>query len=412
MSNEQPVAMVSLIRAAATRAGNSGLSTASRQVVTVDGSKVTGAGTAIAGWAAGTVADQAVRTLTDQAVRSLSVPDMVSALTIEEDSSLFMQMLGVRQTFAVDDQEREAIETLMQSATRDAAQQVIRRQQAERVIDALEAGSAGDFEFSEMVSDAFRSKDTADDMELAETPPPTEPNDPRGNSFFDDVARTLGDVSVAVFGRPRRSSDGARTSREEHEYRYCMSPRVSFGGPTAGQSNSEIRFGDFSYVQTAIFIIISALRRGGDARPNSISISENSLEVISDGKITSLDGLSDTASEFSYGNWVDSPCMRRMISGLKRLVRLARSANAKEIVRLTTNSNQVDFIATLVNSVGVENFAQAAIEYIRVSADVRAPNSRQEKESIRATLDVSSELVIVRDSEGNVIQDTRANITG
>ena len=412
MSNEQPVGMVSLIRAAATRAGNSGLSTAARQVVTVDGSKVTGTGNGIAGWAVRTVADQVTRTLTDEAVRNLNVRDMVSSLTIEEDSSLLMQMLDVRRAFTMEPSEQDALNSLIDRVASESNSQLQRRQQAERVMDILENGTDGDFEFSDMVNEAFRAKDEADAAEMAENPPPTEPNDPRGNSFFDDVARTLGDVSNALFGSPRRSSDGARTSREEHEYRYCMSPRVSFGGPAAGQSDSNVPFGDFSYVQAAINVIISSLVRGTNNGPNSISISEQSLDTISNGKVGSIGDLSERATDFSYGNWVDSPCMRRLISGIKRLVRLARSANAKEIVRLTTGQDQSQFIATLVSNIGVQNFAQAAIEYIRVSSDIRAPNSRQEKESIRATLDVTSELVIVRDNESNVIQDTRANIFG
>ena len=406
--------MTSLIRAASQRVGNSAVGGAARQIVTVDGSKVTGTGAAIAGWGAGVVADQALRTMTDQAVRNLDPLEMISALTIEEDQSLFMQMLGAREAFPEipnTPEEIEAIGTLMEQAFRAERQQMIRNEQALRVIESLESGSSDDFEFAEMVDEAFQAKTMVDDADLAEMPAPTEPNN-RSNNFFNDVASTLGSVSQALFGSPRRSSDGARTSMEIHEYRFCMSPLVSFGGPSRGQSTSGIVFGDFSYVQVAINVILGSLSTGQGEPRNAIVITEQGLDSLTNGRIGSFSDLESSARNFSYGNWVDSPCLRNMISGLKRLLRLTRSANVKEIVRLTTSQTQPEFLATLVENIGVENFALAAIEYIRVQTDQRAQTSALEKDVLRQLVSPFGEVVQLIDREGNAITDTANVVTG
>lgn len=165
--------------------------------------------------------------------------------------------------------------------------------------------------------------------------------------------------------RETRSSDGTRVSMEPHEYRYCMTPIQSLQTP--GQSGSGSQQ---SYIATALMLIRGAFIRGNTIAGNT-GEEINSLSLASNSNITPamLNTVQFDSTNYSYGNFVDSPNMRRFLAVIRRIVRLARSKNVLAILRSTSGETTGEFIRRLLNLIDVRLIARAAAEYVLIDMD-------------------------------------------
>lgn len=204
------------------------------------------------------------------------------------------------------------------------------------------------------------------------------------NSTLRNAFNALGDLGAAFFGRDRRSSDSAFVSMERHEYDYCCSSPVRIfsaipNAPSVGAS----------YLQAMFFalqrMLNNAIEGQADSEGMVLEFDNDSVQVL--GGIDNLESLRDaltlshgaiesgepdSRNFFTYGNWVDSPFMRRGLGLIRRLVRTVRSANVTEVLRLTTGQTPPELLVGLLERLNYTQLANVLREFIITDMDIDA----------------------------------------
>ena len=212
-------------------------------------------------------------------------------------------------------------------------------------------------------------------------------NQQRANAFNSTLRGAfgaLGDLGAAFFGRERRSSDSAFVSMERHEYDYCCSSPLRIFGAIPGAVSAGA-----TYLQAMFHALDRMLVNAAEGEPdqagNVLVFDEDSQQIL--GGINDFVGLRDALTLthgavnsgepgarnfFTYGNWVDSPLMRRGLGLIRRLVRTVRSANVTEVLRLTTGQTPPEFFVNLLERLDYTQLANVLREFIIVDMDLDA----------------------------------------
>ena len=166
------------------------------------------------------------------------------------------------------------------------------------------------------------------------------------DTFFERLINGFSEfVQEGLFARPRRSGDGRRVSKEVHEYNYLSQTIIeSYGNEILGRQRSE----GFTHLQVALRLLEVNFARPADEEPGlqtgSESVQFDQLDEVSDGVFLDLPDEIFDAANFSYGNFIDSYHMRRLLAELKKLVQDTRLDNVTGFLRRagTTRSEFLD----------------------------------------------------------------------
>ena len=220
---------------------------------------------------------------------------------------------------------------------------------AQLILQNLQTMSIEDPSVAMQIAAAFEAKadQTREQFEAEGFPNRARPLDAAARGILSSTLAAADALNLIPNLRPpRRSSDHALVSREPHEYQYCsetpLKTLIMFGG--AGDIPSESTGADGgTYLDAAIAIIRDGLQKAidGVADENGHMFTINSdLTAVFENSIPDsedfegiMGGLNFTRRGFSFGNWVDSPNIRKLIERIRKTVRLARSENGSMFIR-------------------------------------------------------------------------------
>ena len=212
----------------------------------------------------------------------------------------------------------------------------------------------------------------------------------------ENIARLVNGLSEfvidAAFSRPRRTGDGKRVSKEIHEFEYVSSTFIkTYGFEMLG----EVREEGFTHLDVALILIKLNIDRGinGEAGlgPGIDFLSSNFANNYGD-TLDDAPGNLYRRDRFSFGNFVDSYHMRKLLAELKKLVQSTRADNVLDALRQSGGSRQ-DFINTVLSEKPPQFVVAAANELlINFSENPRKP--------VREVID-STEMVQVFLPENN-----------
>ena len=146
-------------------------------------------------------------------------------------------------------------------------------------------------------------------------------------------------VSDALFAQPRKTGDGKRVSKEQHEYNYLSQTTISSYGPTLFNETPE---GGWTHLDVALRLIQWNIERSTEELPGLFGGPDAGNSGIQDfftGQegFLSVDPDEFLGKNFSYGNFIDSYHMRRLLAELKKLVQSTRADNVTAFI---TSSGQ------------------------------------------------------------------------
>ena len=155
------------------------------------------------------------------------------------------------------------------------------------------------------------------------------------DNFFERLIRGFGDFVIdGLFAQPRRSGDNKRVSKEIHEYNYLSQEKIaSYGTNVLGRTNPE----GFTHLEVAMQLLRVNFERYSEEQPglqpgSGISQIESINALFSEGEWLIPAGTTE-ASFFSYGDFIDSYHMRKLLAELKKLVQGSRADNLTAFFR-------------------------------------------------------------------------------
>ena len=163
--------------------------------------------------------------------------------------------------------------------------------------------------------------------------------------------------------RPTRSSDGSRVSMEKHEYDYNLTPIVTLSLPGGGTGSTQ------SYIGAALELVRNILTLGDGEVDGGITL-DSLTNALDQADNLNLQDIDFDPANFSYGNYVDSRNFRKLIGSVRKVVRLVRSANVKEVLRLTTQQAQNEFAWEILYKLRTRDLYLAAIDVVAITSDL------------------------------------------
>ena len=160
----------------------------------------------------------------------------------------------------------------------------------------------------------------------------------------ENIARLVNGLSdfviEAAFARPRRTGDGKRVSKEIHEFNYLSQQVITTYGP---EQLGQIREPGWTHLDIALTLIQTMVQRGVNGEtglaPGVDIPSSNFVQIVGDNLGDAPADLYDPA-RFSYGNFVDSYHLRRLLAELKKLVQASRADNVLDALRTGGGSRE------------------------------------------------------------------------
>ena len=149
------------------------------------------------------------------------------------------------------------------------------------------------------------------------------------------IVTSLADFVIdAAFARQRRTGDNKRVSKEIHEYNYLSQVKIeSYGTDILGEQNPD----GFTHLEVALLLLRLNFFRPQDELPGLQAGSDadnfDLVDEFREGPFFTLDNSAFDASAFSYGNFIDSYHMRKLLAELKKLVQATRVDNVTEFLR-------------------------------------------------------------------------------
>lgn len=145
----------------------------------------------------------------------------------------------------------------------------------------------------------------------------------------------------------RRSSDGTRVSKEPHEYRYCRdSGQIGRVLNEARMQLERVREffdvgdGELSSQDQNAFALYSELANSGSGEP--------------------FQGLSFDQADYTFGNFVDMLPLRDAIARSRKVRRIVRSKNSKEILSLVGLTRE-ELIQNLVDNLDYSDLLRSVL---------------------------------------------------
>ena len=169
----------------------------------------------------------------------------------------------------------------------------------------------------------------------------------------ENIARFVNGLSdfviEAAFARPRRTGDGKRVSKEIHEFNYLSQQVISTYGP---QQLGQIREPGWTHLDIALTLIRIMVQRGLNGETGlttgvdfaNSAFADNGAETLGDAEADIYD-----PARFSYGNFVDSYHLRKLLAELKKLVQASRADNVLDALR-TGGSSREEYINDILLS--------------------------------------------------------------
>ena len=188
------------------------------------------------------------------------------------------------------------------------------------------------------------------------------------DSFFERLIDGFADFVIeGVFARPRRSGDNKRVSKEIHEYNYLSQEKItSYGTNILGQSDPS----GFTHLEVAMLLLNLNFMRPHTGFPGIGQGSEvpdaEELEEILDGNFFSPGPEVTDASLFSYGNFIDSYHMRKLLAELKKLVQGTRVDNVTGFLRRSGTSRE-EFLDNTLHRLAPNGFISNAANELLVN---------------------------------------------
>ena len=155
------------------------------------------------------------------------------------------------------------------------------------------------------------------------------------DNFFERLISGFGDFVIAgLFAQPRRSGDNKRVSKEVHEYNYLSQEKIaSYGTNILGRTDPE----GFTHIEVAMMLLRLNFDRASEGLPGLIpgsGISEiQAVNALVEDDFFEVPPNITEASFFSYGDFIDSYHMRKLLAELKKLVQGSRVDNLTAFFR-------------------------------------------------------------------------------
>ena len=181
------------------------------------------------------------------------------------------------------------------------------------------------------------------------------------DTFFERLINGFSEfVQEGLFARPRRSGDGRRVSKEVHEYNYLSQTVIeSYGTDILGVENEA----GFTHLQVALLLLRRNFARPADEEPGLTTGSEavqfDIIQDITDGLFFDLNPEVFDANNYSYGNFIDSYHMRRLLAELKKLVQDSRLDNVTGFLR-RSGTTRAQFLNNTLFRLAPNGFISAA----------------------------------------------------
>lgn len=194
------------------------------------------------------------------------------------------------------------------------------------------------------------------------------------DNFFERMINGFAEfVQEGLFARPRRSGDGKRVSKEVHEFNYLSQTVIrSYGDELFG----DVRENGWTHLDVALWLLrlnfqrareqqLPGLRIGGDAEVDGI-------ETFIDGEFFEIpDEMFDPAN-FSYGNFIDSYHMRKLLAELKKLVQGTRADNVTDLLRRQGQTRN-EFLNNTLHRLAPNGFISLAANEFLINAAGNPP---------------------------------------
>lgn len=188
----------------------------------------------------------------------------------------------------------------------------------------------------------------------------------------ENLARLVSGLSDFVldgaFARPRRSGDGKRVSKQQHEYNYLSTEIIeSYGTDILGTHHSD----GFTHLDVALHLLFTNFERPrnnvtglGPTDEARTTLEDESEKSIIEEQNFVIPVELFAPSAFSYGNFIDSYHMRRLLAELKKIVQESRVDNITEFLRQNGQTRQ-EYIADRIGRLAPNGFISlAANEFI------------------------------------------------
>ena len=182
------------------------------------------------------------------------------------------------------------------------------------------------------------------------------------------IVRSLSEFFIdAAFARPRRSGDGKRVSKQQHEFDYLSNEVIdSYGTEVLGVPNED----GFTHLDVALLLLAVNFDRPnndvtglGPSSTAAIELEESEKSIIEgDNFVIPVELF--RPSDFSYGNFIDSYHMRRLLAELKKIVQESRLDNITEFLR-QNGQTRAEYISNRLGRLAPNGFISlAANEFI------------------------------------------------
>lgn len=189
------------------------------------------------------------------------------------------------------------------------------------------------------------------------------------DNFFERMINGFAEfVQEGLFARPRRSGDGKRVSKEVHEFNYLSQTVIrSYGDELFG----DVRENGWTHLDVALWLLrlnfqrareqqLPGLRIGGDADVEGI-------DALIDGEFFDVpDEMFDPAN-YSYGNFIDSYHMRKLLAELKKLVQGTRADNVTDLLR-RQGQTRSEFLNNTLHRLAPNGFISLAANEFLINA--------------------------------------------
>ena len=164
----------------------------------------------------------------------------------------------------------------------------------------------------------------------------------------------------ALFARPRRTGDNKRVSKEQHEFNYLSTVKISsYGNNLFGNEKPD----GYTHLEAALGLLQLNFTRAPNESPglqpgSDVGNFEQLEDAILEG-FFDLDADCFDAARFSYGNFIDSYHMRRLLAELKKLVQGSRVDNITEFLE-RTGTTRPEYLSNILHRLSPNGFISLA----------------------------------------------------
>lgn len=189
------------------------------------------------------------------------------------------------------------------------------------------------------------------------------------DNFFERLINGFSEfVQEGLFARPRRSGDGKRVSKEVHEFNYLSQTVIrSYGEELFG----DVRENGWTHLDVALWLLRLNFQRAREQQLPGLQIGGDAdvegIDALIDGEFFDVpDEMFDPAN-YSYGNFIDSYHMRKLLAELKKLVQGTRADNVTDLLRRQGQTRN-EFLNNTLHRLAPNGFISLAANEFLINA--------------------------------------------